>query len=59
MLGTYLVSICYGLVPAAIIMLGWHIVRRDYGTKTVGESSDMTTGTRNRAPHSEQDGDAR
>ncbi|NJC56937.1 hypothetical protein BKA07_001972 [Brevibacterium marinum] len=65
MIGTYLVSICYGLVPAAIIMFGWLIVRRDYGAsrdygaKGVGESSVKTTQTRNRQPRSEQSGDGR
>lgn len=65
MIGTYLVSICYGLVPAAIIMFGWLIVRRDYGAsrddgaKRIGESSATTTQTRNRHPGSEQSGDGR
>lgn len=59
MIGTYLISICYGLVPAAIIMLGWLIVRRDYGAKTVGESSATTTQTRNQEPRSDQGGDGR
>ena len=59
MIGTYLISICYGLVPAAIIMLGWLIVRRDYGAKNVGESSVKTTENRNWESGSEQGGDGR